>query len=165
MKTKKEIILDLTPMLDVVFIVLLFLVLKSQNMVEKAPGSTDVPVDPSPIIIIEPTPETLPQYVTCVSITSRYDENDPSHRFVYIVKDFNQDDIVEKELYYNNTEQVYDEIRNTLYDMVSGSEGIPTVISLSPEDGSKMLYRDEVQLNNIMQEVRLSVSENDIYIK
>lgn len=161
-KSLGEIVIDLTPLLDVVFIMLvvvltcfqsnynLFLQNKSElderfeemeDQIEEANeqrGNADALISDHEIY------ENIGEYVVILDINETVNESDPSRRKIIIA---HKGELNEFEINRNNMESKMEEIKN--YILTFKSEDKPTVVKLQYEF---MLYRDEEKITEILKD-------------
>jgi biopolymer transport protein ExbD len=157
----RDIIIDLTSLLDVVFIVLMVVNLKStalQQVAEEklADANSQIASAETAQEIYEAQLDNLgvaKDLVTTVAIVSTYEEDRPSTRHIAI----NLGGVDEEpiELSGSNTGSKFDELEKRLTDFVNDHPGTIIVMSLNQGD-EDILYRDEKQIMSILEKLEAS---------
>lgn len=165
---KGDIIIDLTSLLDIVFIILLVVMCgqsglnrnlsdamdKAEEAERKSQAAYVLYDDQSKIA------DNLNQYVLAVTVVVPYNEKDVTKREVRILKEGNT--IESFRLVGNNISESRSAFKESLAGYAKENSDRPVILSLN-EDDDYILYRDEVMVNEIFRELALEYS--NIYIK
>ncbi len=158
-RTRDDIIIDLTSLLDVIFIVLLIVVCDQRTMgaqEEASKKAYDIQR-----AMYEDMVETSGSYNLFVSVYSKYDEDNPVSRVIYVQKKGEEEAGATFELDGNDVKGEMDEFKDYLAAYIEDNPGKPVVLSLNENDDD-ILYRDEKAILEIFDEL----NENpDVYIK
>ena len=168
---KSDILIDLTSLLDVIFI-LLMVVLARQQITKMDLDKERVRFAEEEAALKELTEETEEKYklytdqtdmaekVVLISVTAAFSEVDPKERDLTILKNGNKEPDV-FHLSGKDTEEAFSRFEEKLKSY-AGSEGMPVVISLA-DDGSEILYRDQQRIEAMFN--NLKDGSEDIYIR
>ena len=161
--SKSDIIIDLTSLLDVIFIMLL-VVLCGQSSINESLAEEQSKVEHALIQAeseyqlykdqIE-TADSLNQYVWAVSIVVPYNEKEIKQRQIRLLNEG-------FELIGNDVTSTIDTFRESLVGFIQENKDRPVILSLNEED-ENILYRDEIMVNEILKE--LSKEYSNVYIK
>lgn len=161
---KGDILIDLTSLLDVIFIILLIVVCNQQNV------TREVEVQQAEAAELAQQAEVQLQLYTdqmesasdfcLVSVNARYEADNVTVRHVFIQK--KGEEIEEIDLIGNNTKESLEQIKSVLQEYVDVNAGKPIIFSLNERD-EHILYRDEKAIQDIFNQLR-EYSE-DVYIK
>ena len=169
---KNDIIIDLTSLLDIIFIVLLVVMAgqfaasknseanlavqqsEAENMTAEAQNMISVYED-----MID-TMENAEKYVLAVSITAPYNSKELHKREVKLLAKGSE--LKSFSLVGNETEEAFDELKTTLENLIKSNTDSPVILSLNDDD-DKILYRDEKAITEILNE--LSGEYDNVYIK
>lgn len=166
--SKGDVLIDLTSLLDVIFIILL-IVMWGQNTVETNLKQAQADTEATKIqteaekLLYEQQLEmadNINQYVCAVSVVVPYDKEDVTHRTIQILKE--GEEIERFELVGNNVTTSIEEFRNSLVKFVEANKERPVILSLNEHDDN-ILYRDEVMVTDIFYE--LTKEYNNVYIR
>ena len=166
--SKGDVLIDLTSLLDVIFIILL-IVMWGQNTVEtnlkQAQAETESAKNQTEAEqqLYEQQLEiadNINQYVFAVSVVVPYDREDVTRRTIQILKE--GEEIESFELAGNNVNASVDAFRDSLVKFVEANQGRPVILSLNEHDDN-ILYRDEVMVTEIFYE--LTKEYNNVYIR
>ena len=142
---KRDIILDLTSLLDVIFIILMVVMCNQQ--VEK-PENT---VNPDPVI-----PPTIEDRVSTITISIPYEDDDPTSRQMeLIVNNSTTPSFIKidpENVKASDETNPYSKFKSEIIRIVGDSRNmdIPVILTL---DDSKMLYRDAKEVTKILSEI------------
>ena len=157
----RDIIIDLTSLLDVVFIVLMVVNLKStalQQVAEEKLADAKAQTQSAETAqeIYEMQAENLgvaQELVTTVAIVSTYDEDRPSTRHIAI--NLGGVDAEPIELSGSNTGAQFEDLEQRLQTFVAEHPQMIIVMSLNQGD-EDILYRDEKQIMSILERLEAS---------
>lgn len=161
-KNKNDIIIDLTSMLDVIFIVLLVVMVgqKTAGMQQDKDSAQQVQEYNEAIDLYRDAKDTS-TYFKSASVSVPYDETEIQKRTIKILF-WGDEDFTEFKLVGINTDDVFNEFTECLEEYISGCQDSPVILSLNDDDG-KILYRDEKRITGIIME--LSEKYENVYIK
>ncbi len=173
---KKEVVLDLTSLLDVIFIVLLIVMSRQQLLSDKAQLTEDdynnkiseqEAISESANAAYEmyteqlETYENINSYAPIVVIYSDYMSYDPTERTVRIK--FGDAEIEEVgKLYSGTVGNTFDILNEKLQDYIEKNTDKPILISLNAGE-TGILYRDEVAIFDVIEDLRETYP--NIYMK
>lgn len=163
-KYRGDILIDLTSLLDVIFIVLMIVLCNQQNATNEVLAQQEEAVQLSEqakaqLWLYSDQMDTVDQFCM-VSINARYDPNNVTTRHIYVQK--NGKDIEQIDLRGNNTDEQFDRLEELLKEYIESNEDKPIIFSLNEGDES-ILYRDEKAIQKIFDD--LKNSSKDVYIK
>jgi len=158
-----NILLDLTPLLDVIFIILLIFVSQTILLKKTSAGEAQRLQDEYTEAKKEYDlrNEMIDDYYTFVTVISTYDEENPENREIRISRDPNEADQIIT-LNGSNVEQEYSEFEECLKGYIDPGREAPIVFSLNQGD-ERILYRDENRIREIVE--KLQNSNNNVYFK
>ena len=159
--------IDLTPLLDVIFIVLM-VVMCNLNLNSAAKTAQAAGEDTSEEAISESMKEKLLEELTeiedrvaFVIIYADFEDEDPTLRHVRFTVNGNEDPTMPAiDIDPDNEEESYDKIRTYLTRVLEDHEGIPVWMAI---DDAQILYRDYVKIQDILSELKGS-GVGDLYI-
>ena len=158
-KTVGQLLIDLTPLLDVIFLMLIVVLSYQTNysnnadeVYEKAQQieqeAKDMVADAKSSNATAQeqldTYEKLDNYVNVVTIYASYKPSNIKYRTLHV--QINSEDIWEKEINPSNEKRVWEECQNYLESNLIKDSEIPTIFSIMDE---KMLYRDEQEIYSL----------------
>ena len=164
-KTPGQLIIDLTPLLDVIFILLIVVLSFQDNFIKQADEKTEaarsnaekaeetVAQNEEHYAAVQQQLENYEQlydFVNIVTIYAGYSPADRRYRTLHVV--INGGEQWEKEINPSNEENVWAECKNYIESTLSGKAENPTVFSIKDE---KMLYRDEQSILKLYEELNL----------
>lgn len=175
-RVKPDIIIDLTSLLDVIFIILLVVigrqsmmtekqeaelsennsaVLEAQALVEEAKAKYELFMDQ----MMEAN--DMNEYVCVISVVSTYSEKDVTTRTIMVLKrgELTEDRI---QLQGENVDKRLGEFKELLKKYIEENQDYPVVLSLN-ENNEKLLYRDENYIKTIFGE--LMDEYDNVYVK
>ena len=166
--SKGDVLIDLTSLLDVIFIILL-IVMWGQNTVEtnlkqvqaeteSAKNQTEAEQQ-----LYEQQLEiadNINQYVFAVSVVVPYDREDVTRRTIQILKE--GEEIESFELVGSNVKASVEAFRNSMVKFIEANQNRPVILSLNEHDDN-ILYRDEVMVTEIFYE--LTKEYNNVYFR
>lgn len=164
-----DVIIDLTSLLDVIFIVLLVVICYASSLssnymeqqdvaeskIEEAENAQNVYND------MVKEGNSLIEYVGIIVVRIPPREDDYTKRTIYVLEN-GEDELVEYQLEGNNTSTQFDELKSYIEKYIEGHENRPVIISLNDTD-EDILYRDEKTVLNMIDE--LQTEHNNIYRK
>ncbi len=158
-----NILLDLTPLLDVIFIILLIFVSQTILLKKTSAGEAQRLQDEYTEAKKEYDlrNEMIDDYYTFVTVISTYDEENPENREIRISHDPNEADQIIT-LNGSDVEQEYSEFEECLKGYIDPGREAPIVFSLNQGD-ERILYRDENRIRETVE--KLQNSNNNVYFK
>lgn len=158
-----NILLDLTPLLDVIFIILLIFVSQTILLKKTSAGEAQRLQDEYKEAKKEYDlrNEMIDDYYTFVTVISTYDKENPENREIRISRDPNEADHIIT-LNGSDVEQEYSEFEEYLKGYIDPDREAPIVFSLNQGD-ERILYRDENRIREIVE--KLQNSNNNVYFK
>ena len=159
--------IDLTPLLDVIFIVLMVVMCNvNLNNAAEAPGaeisesSEEAISESMKKKLLEELTE-IEDRVAFVIIYADFEDADPTLRHVrFKVNDKEDPSMPLIDINPDNEEESYDKIRTYLSRVLEDYDGIPVWMSI---DDAQILYRDYVKIQDILEELKGS-GVGDLYI-
>ncbi len=175
-KTVGQFIIDLTPLLDVIFI-LLIVVLSFQNTyskqadekIETAEKQAEERLEEAAKIeqtakdamaenndhyeTVQKQLETYEQmydYVNVVTVFASYRPSNRKYRTLHV--EINAREQWEREINPSNEDRIWDECRAYIEGVLGNSEGVPTIFAIKDE---KMLYRDEQAILALYEDLNI----------
>lgn len=163
-KNRGDILIDLTSLLDVIFILLMIVLCNHQNATNEVLAQQEEAVQlteqaKAQLQLCADQLDTVDTFCL-VSINARYEPNNVTTRHVYV--QINGKNIEQIDLRGNNTKEQFDQLEERLKDYIESNEGKPIIFSLNEGDES-ILYRDEKAIQKIFDD--LKNSSKDVYIK
>ena len=149
-KIKKGLDIDLTPLLDVIFIVLMVVMcrlslvtneerektVEAENAAEEALANYEVATTQLENY------ENENQLVAFITLNAMYEKNDPRTRHIRLA--YNDETLIEDIVITPETqEQAYGQFGEEITSFVQSKEGSPVLLSI---DDSRILYRDYVRM-------------------
>lgn len=165
---KSDIIIDLTSLLDVMFILLL-VVLCGQSRINESLERSNEEYEQAQRQAEEAyqlykdqieTADNLNRYVRAVSVVVPFDEKEITKRQIKLLREGAE--IESFDLVGNQVEDSAEDFRKSLEGFIGENRGKPVILSLNEEDDN-ILYRDEVMVNEIFRE--LTQEYDNVYIK
>ena len=167
-RKKSDILIDLTSLLDVVFIILLVVICREQKLTVDQKEQTEN------LAVLEQqaqaqyelyldqldTAEQINDYFVQVSVNSSYNKEDITDRIVSVLRKGEKETKTFNVLGQNS--QIWTEFRVYLKDYIEQNPEKPVILSLNEGD-EKILYRDEKMIKKIFEE--LSETYKNVYIK
>lgn len=152
--SKSDVIIDLTSLLDVVFIILLVVLYGSNtraaNLSETQSKAEEAISQAEEEKRLYEEQQEAFSNIWAVSVIVPYDENEITKRHICILE--KGEEIKSIDLVGNDTANARDEFKNYLVDYIKKNEDKPIMLSLNDDD-KYILYRDEVMVNNIFDEL------------
>lgn len=167
-----QFVIDLTPLLDVIFIMLIVVLTiqtqhgddASEKLEEaqriEAEAKDQLEAMDSQMITMQEQLETyhnLNEYINVITICADYQPSNRKYRTVYLVID---DQEMKFSLNPSNGDTVWAECQAAIEQCLSENPDVPMIYSVL---SSKMLYRDEQKIKSLFDE--LSSSYDNIYLK
>ena len=164
-KSKKDLIIDLTSLLDVIFIILLVVMVGEKDssaqqqqdleeQIEQAENDKQLYED------MLDTQNNLSKYVYAVSITVPYDKDEIHKREIMLLTEGSEPQTFP--LIGNETAESLAAFKESLAGSIADHTDCPVILSLNDDD-EKILYRDEKAVSGILYE--LSAEYDNVYIK
>lgn len=165
---KGDIIIDLTSLLDIVFIILLVVMCGQTSMNQNLSEATKQAEDAERQYNAEyyaykdqrEIADNLNQYVLAVSVVVPYEEEDVTRRHLVILREGKE--IEQFELVGNDVSASRQAFQDKLVEFAKEYADRPVILSLNEADDN-ILYRDEVMVQEIFAEV--SGAYSNVYIK
>ncbi|MBO4291396.1 MAG: hypothetical protein J5898_05765 [Lachnospiraceae bacterium] len=167
-RAKSDIVIDLTSLLDVVFIVLLVVICR-QHILTDSQQEKMGDVEAREALAQEKyelymdqleTADQLNQYVWAVSVYSSYNDDKLTERRISMLREGQE--IEGFELRGENVSGVLEAFRKALESYITEHAEQPVILSLNEND-EDILYRDEKAINRIFSE--LASEYDNVYIK
>lgn len=164
----RDVLIDLTSLLDVMFIILL-IVMWGQNNTEDQLRQQQAEAEQAQVQTEQEyrlykdqleTADSLNQLVWAVSVIVPYDETDVTKRQIQILKEGEQ--IESFDLVGNRVTDTVEKFKQSLVTYIEANKDKPVILSLNEED-DYILYRDELMVKEIFSE--LSAEYNNVYLK
>ena len=170
-KSIAQVLIDLTPLLDVIFILLIVVLSYQDNFNKAAEEQLTYAVDyiddandkvaaaDARVDTAEEQVENyakLNDYVNVITINASYKPSNRKYRVIHVA--VNADDMREIPLNPSNTNEAWKECKVYVEQIIS--DGKPTILSIKNE---KMLYRDEESIMKMYEE--LNASTSNVYLK
>ncbi|MDO5148461.1 MAG: hypothetical protein Q4D76_03625 [Oscillospiraceae bacterium] len=162
---KIDIAIDLTSLLDVIFILLLVLMISHNNDYNARIEANQKIVDEAELTIdvyndIIDTLDNIGNSVYTISLTARFDENQIHNRTIAILCP--NENLKEIEMIGANVDNPISELTNYLESYIEKYSDIPVILSLNPDE-DKILYRDHLALKKVVDE--LSGKYENVFVK
>lgn len=168
-RRNEDVVIDLTSLLDVIFIVLLVVICYASRLnsnaqsqqqdlgkqIESADNARNAYSD-----MIEEA-DSLTEYVGIVVVRIPPSENDYTKRTIYLLEN-GEKELVNYSLEGNNTSAQFDSLRSSIEHYVEDHSGRPVIISINDMD-EEILYRDEKVVTAMTQE--LQEKYGNVYVK
>lgn len=173
-KSIGRLLIDLTPLLDVIFIVLIVVLAgrdtfnanveqkyaeaeqvqseAEQKQLEAEQEINDMMANVKTYESQLEVFEELNNQVNVIAVSTYYKLQDRTYRNV-IVKTFGNEPVT-MELNPSNTDKVWEQFKTIIENVVKEDESKETIISLKIEEGEKTLYRDYEKMKNIINELQ-----------
>lgn len=171
-RLKNNILIDLTALLDVIFILLMVVLARQQvsgmNLEKREAELTELQSTLEEERIAErdrfklySDQITLAEKTVIISVTAAFDPEKPKHRTLKILKNGNAEPDVFI-LEGGSTGEQYAAFEKKLDEYVSSAEGLPVILSIA-DDGSEILYRDQQKIQNVFN--GLQEKSDDVYVR
>lgn len=161
---KEDILIDLTSLLDVIFIILLIVICNQRNetkmiQTQKQEASVLIEQAESQMQLYNDQMESI-QELCLVSVNARYEPDNVTTRHISILK---KGELMEEmDIIGNHTEKPLHHLQLILEEYIEKNKGKPIILSLNEND-EKILYRDEKAIQHIFDELKDKFE--DVYIK
>ena len=161
-----RLLIDLTPLLDVVFLVLIVVLAGQDNynteadrkyaeaeqyVKEAAEKIDETEAENSVLTEQMDAYSSLNEFFNVVTVYAAYSRENRKLRTIYIK--VNTDDTVTINLNPSNVTSAWSECRNYIEDIIKKDESLPMILSLDLNNSEKMLYRDEQSINDMFMEL------------
>ena len=166
--SRGDVIIDLTSLLDVIFIILL-IVMWGQNSAELRLKETQAATEQAMALTEEEQQlyeqqleiaDNINSYVWAVSVVVPYDKEDVTKRTIRILRE--GEEIQSFELAGNNVSASVEAFKNSLVQYIEKNKDKPVILSLNENDDN-ILYRDEVMVTELFFE--LTKQYSNVYIR
>lgn len=150
-----DILIDLTSLLDVIFIILLIVVCNQQYLNDKLSKesveaeSVMAEAQAAKALYLDQI-DTVQNYSELLSVYASYDSQNVTQRHIRVLK--NEQDIVTFDLLGNNVSETLAEFKDYMLTYISNNPEKPVVLSLNDKD-ENILYRDEKAIKAIFEEL------------
>lgn len=161
-----RILIDLTPLLDVVFIMLIVVLAGQDNYNSKA----DQKIAEAEKIVAEAESEVseieaknsalseqmaayseINDHFNIVTVYAAYSTENRKLRTIYLV--INTDDPIQINLNPSNTSSAWAECREMIENVIKKDKDLPMILSISTSNDEKMLYRDEQAIITMLNDL------------
>ena len=165
-KSIGRLIVDLTPLLDVIFIVLIVVLAGQDNYSTQA----DVKYAEAEKYVSEVNAEMeeidaensvlkeqmsayseINDYVNVVTVYAAYDPEYRKHRTIYVK--LNNEETKSIDLNAVNSSLAWAECRKYIEDIIKKDDSLHMILSVNTNSDDKMLYRDEIAINEMFSEL------------
>ena len=165
---KSDVMIDLTSLLDVIFIILLVVLCgqssMKQNLTEVQSNAENAQKQAEEVYELYKEQleiaDNLNQYVWAVSIMVPYDEHEVTKRQIRFLKEGQEIETID--LIGNDVTNAVETFKRSLIKYIQENEDRPVILSLN-EDDDYILYRDEIMVNEVFLE--LAEKFSNVYIK
>ena len=179
-KSIGRLIVDLTPLLDVIFIVLIVILAGQDNYSTQA----DVKYAEAEKYVSEVNAEmeeidaqnsvlkeqmsaysSMNEYFNVVTVYAAYSPENRKLRTIYLK--VNTDEPIKINLNPSNMSSAWTECRNYIEEIIRKNESLPMILSINTNSDDKMLYRDEESISSMFMELtktykNLSIRNSDV---
>ncbi|MCR5322968.1 MAG: hypothetical protein K6E85_06840 [Lachnospiraceae bacterium] len=171
-KTVKDLIIDLTPLLDVIFIILLIVLangdvysqsaesLKNEALVESQNAQqikNDAEIEVNTYQTHFEAYEDIDDYFSIITVSAGYDIRNRRNRTIRVK--INDNDEMVYELNPSNTKNgEWTKIKIFIEDRIKTEPDLPVILALNMKNDDKMLYRDEEDILRIFDELQIVYS-------
>ena len=165
-RSLSRILIDLTPLLDVIFIVLIVVLAGQDNYSTEADRKyaeaekyvIDVnaemeEIDAENSVLKEQMSSysALNEYFNVVTVYAAYSPENRKFRTIYIK--VNTDETQKINLNPSNSQDAWSECRKFIEDIIKKDESLPMILSINTSGDDKMLYRDESSINDMFADL------------
>lgn len=158
-RAKSDILIDLTSLLDVIFIVLLVVIARQQTLTEKTQNEMNQASEASQEAQARyelykdqmEMADNLNKYVFAVSVYASYNSENVTQRTIRILRE--EEEIQTFELRGTNVKEPMAAFRTAMEDYVKAHGDQPVILSLNEKD-EKILYRDEKAIKQVFDELK-----------
>lgn len=175
-RAKSDILIDLTSLLDVIFIVLLVVIGRQMTLTDKQEEQykasesvkeamehlDDVKAQYELYMDQLDTANQIGQYVCVISVYAYYNEDDLTERYVKIYRKGDAEPFATIDLKGENVEGKLNELRTAIEGYAQKNDDLPVILTLNEND-EKILYRDERDIKKIFEEIKKAC--NNVYLK
>ena len=175
-RAKADILIDLTSLLDVIFIVLLVVIGRQMTLAEKQQEQVEAngTVEEAMAMAQDAqakyelymdqvdTAEQIGQYVCVISVYAYYNEADLTERHVQIYRKGDAEPFAKFDLKGENIKNSLNEIRTAVREYAEKNDDLPVILTLNEND-EKILYRDEQAIKGIFEELKNELP--NVYLK
>lgn len=175
-RAKSDILIDLTSLLDVIFIVLLVVIARQQTLTTKQQEQVNagVAVEEARAQVQDAqskyelymdqveTAEQIGQYVCVISVNAYYNEDDVTERHVQIYRKGDATPFETIDLKGENVEPALAKLKAAIEEYVQKNDDLPVILTLNEND-EKILYRDERDIKKVFEE--LAGQYGNVYLK
>ncbi|MCR4591074.1 MAG: hypothetical protein K5668_09670 [Lachnospiraceae bacterium] len=169
---KNDILIDLTSLLDVIFILLMVVLArqqvsgmnltKQQEELDKMRAECrEAETEAEEKYKLYSEQLSLAEKTVIITVTAAFDPEEPKNRTLRILKNGNAN-ADEFSLSGGNTEDAYKAFEEKMSEYVSSADGLPVTLSIA-DDGSEILYRDQQRIQSVFN--ALQSGSGDIYIR
>lgn len=161
-----RLLIDLTPLLDVIFLVLIVVLAGQDNYnneadmkfaeAEKYVSEVNAEMDEisaKDVVLSEQMKayESINEYFNVVTVYAAYSPENRKLRTIYVM--VNTDEPIQITLNPSNTSQAWTECRKYIEDLIKKDESLPMILSVKTQDNDKMLYRDEEAISSLFMDL------------
>ncbi|MCR5727604.1 MAG: hypothetical protein K6G24_09065 [Lachnospiraceae bacterium] len=165
-KSLGRLLIDLTPLLDVVFIVLIVVLAGQDNYSTEADrkyaeaeqyvkevnaSMEEIGAENSVLTEQMSAYSSINEYFNVVTVYAAYSTENRKLRTIYIK--VNTEDTVAINLNPSNASAAWLECRNYIEELIKKDESLPMILSLDSNRDEKMLYRDEMSINELFMDL------------
>ena len=167
-RSKSEIIIDLTSLLDVIFLILMVVICKMtlmQNELENNTKEADIKAEEASALYDEAnakeqlfldkldTQDKLNEYVWAVSVYASYSSDKITNRLIRVSAE--DQDLQTFELIgtQDKNEESFNALKDYLAENIEDNKDVPVILSLNEND-EHILYRDEKRIKQIFEELK-----------
>lgn len=155
---KGDILIDLTSLLDIIFIFLMIVVCNQQNM------TSEIQTQKSEAITLTEQARTQLELYTdqldsidnlcLVSVNARYEPSNITTRYITILKNGENPEMLESiEMKGNHTAEALKTLESNLRSYIESNKEKPVILSLNEKDDN-ILYRDEKEILKIFDTLK-----------
>lgn len=177
-RAKADILIDLTSLLDVIFIVLLVVIGRQMNLTERQAEQVQAAaaVEEAMAKAQEAqatyelymdqvdTAETIGQYVCVISVNAYYDEADITERHIKVFRKGDADPFATIDLKGENVEKSLNQLKSVIEEYATKNDDLPVILTLNEND-EKILYRDEKAIRGIFQDLADMDTLPNVFLK
>lgn len=171
-----RLLVDLTPLLDVIFIVLIVILAGQDNYSTEADRKfaeaekivsrvnaemEEIDVENSILEEQMSAYSSINEYFNIVTVYASYSPENRKLRTIYLK--VNTDDPITFNLNPSNVSTAWSDCRKYIEDIIKKDESLPMILSLDTNSDDKMLYRDEESISSMFME--LSKAYKNLTIK
>ena len=154
-----RLLIDLTPLLDVIFIVLIVVLAGQDNYSTEADRKyaeaekyvKEVNAENSVLKEQMSTYSSLNEYFNVVTVYAAYSQENRKLRTIYIK--VNTDEPITINLNPSNVSTAWAECRKYIEDKIKEDLSLPMILSINTNSDEKMLYRDEESIHSMFMDL------------